>query len=648
MRTPLFVLAVLVFSSFPGSIAGADEGPSVPALPPLTRSVPESKPVPVTVTEAMTGRLKKASWNVLPDGSLERVEGKAQGFVPVVLLKHADFLWRNGTLVYDRSYTEIEDAQLGPVLEGLAFFAAAGSVDRRDIGRALALWGVPPAFDGRKLIEPDGTATYFGFMLHQALDRTPGAKDRLSGERLSQALNHFNTAYDQAFGGKQAPDIALTYVKRAWSVLAAQVRPGETAVSMRPYADLGDALTGRIAAVKAELQAAVTAGDDVRRGEAQSALAALSQLEKVGYHGDKRLSALVPRPAGPGETPPGSDDRTPPVSLTGSLPVVLRVLDRINGKPLTAEQQESLIKSFPGGELVWRLGVQELWRDGITGKGVRVAVIDEGIAPHSELDDAVKARRNFTAQRGAATVGEHGTHVAGIIRAVAPDAEIRGYAVLSGGGSNPLLERPNHDGIVKAIDAAVADGNRVINLSLGSGGGPSDVVARAIERYTSQGVIFIVATGNERDSRGLNSPSVALNALSVGNLDVNGRPWVSSSYGANFDPERLSVVAKTIFMVPGTNIYSTLPGDKFGPMTGTSMASPGLAGVSALLYQAVTGYYITPDPVSASRRVRDALFTSGQPMGSDRLPVNAPADQQVVVVNPVSAYQALSASVVAH
>jgi subtilisin family serine protease len=373
----------------------------------------------------------------------------------------------------------------------------------------------------------------------------------------------------------------------------------------------------------------------------------LRTLERQRYHPKAALPG-VPKPGeAPAEAEAEADDEDPanePVNaqLASGLPLVLRVLDRVNGAPLTRDQQENLIKSFPMGDLVWRMGAQDLWRQGLTGKNVKVAVIDSGIGRHAELADAVRSRTNLTADRGNAIVNEHGTHVAGIIHALAPDAQINGYTVFSNDDGNPVLKESPDGLIVGAIDRAVADGNKIISMSLGGGGSPSDGLARAVEKYSKEGIVFVVAAGNEHDKNGVEAPSVAPNAITVGALDGSGRAADFSSYGANYDALKIKHVVKTLFMAPGTNIYSTVMDGKesaYALMDGTSMATPAVSGVTALLAQAAGT--LNPNPLTLSARLRDALTEGSTPMSLDKLPANVPIDQPFLVVQPMAALDAM-------
>ncbi len=650
MRTPLFVLVFLISGAVlpcradePQPVAPpAPPAPSVLVLP--TTVIQPARPtrsvIPVSV---MVDRLRDAGWRVFVDGHFERIDGRLP-HIPHELIEFTQLVWKDGVLCYKGSFTPVEDDKVGPILEGLTVFASAMREDVAAVGRVLAAWGIPQVYDGRRLIEPDGTASYFGLMLHQVYQSNPGALARLGGERFSQALDLYESAYAQV-AVHQSPDIAQADIARAAALLTGNVRVGETTLHLRPYAEPGAALAGYRAQLEREVAAATAAGDTgVRHREATASLAALNALER------QRETLSLPEVPSPG-TPPvtespqpspaGESALAPPPALMRALPTVLRVLDRINGTPLTTEQQETLIKSFPMGETVWRLGVQELWRQGLTGRGVRVAVVDTGIAPHPELDGAVVSRENFTRQRGGGTAGRHGTHVAGVIATIAPEAEIRSYVALAGG--NPRQDEPQNDSqIIAAITAAVRDGNRIINLSLGGRGHPSTEFTRVVNEFTARGVVFVVAAGNDGDGAGgVGEPATARDVIRVANLDVTGNMALSSSRGVNWDPVRRAFAPLPLVAAPGTNIYSTVPGG-YETLSGTSMATPSVAGVSALLWQEVNRG-VGLDPVTAAGRVRDAI-SRGQAMALNRLPQGYQLDQPVIVVDPLAAYNAAVAA----
>jgi subtilisin family serine protease len=672
------LLLVLALSVFPAAVhAGTETAPN-PELPAIRASSigPDMEPETpgLIVSPRTVEALAKSGWKAKKDGGLERVEGAERGVIPLYYLEKADIHWKDGALTYGNSPEIVDYAMYAPILKGLSSFTAAARVDRARAGAALAAWGFPPSVDGRRLYNPDGAATYFGIMLHSIFAARPEQVAKLGVERTSQALDRLTRAYEQAFY-KQAPDIAQVELDRTRLLLLTEIRSGETPLfgpGLKARPDSAAMLKDYRDKLLAELDSAVKAGDEVRRKDSVAALAVLNNLERQRSHAPLDLTVVptpgegTSHPAGlQGPRPPGPDSAGDPsikndesyTPLASGLPGLLRVLDRINGTPLTSDQQENLIKSFPMGDLVWRMGAQDLWKQGLTGKGVKIAVIDQGIAEHPELDGAVKDRVNFTAQRGKGAVGTHGTHVAGIIHALAPDAELRGYAVFPGDVVNDSLKENPDEGVIGAIDRAVKDGNQVINMSLGGGEGPSSQLARVVEKYASQGVIFVIAAGNSRDrSGGIDSPSSAPSAITVGALDSAGRMSDFSSFGDRFDPRKLTTVVKDVFMAPGSNIVSTVPASpyafnrndppRYEAMSGTSMATPAMSGVTALLVQDMGRMTLVPNPIEAAQRLKAALVRGSEPISRDKLPTGVPIDQPFFVVNPLKALEALRAAAV--
>jgi 23S rRNA pseudoU1915 N3-methylase RlmH len=633
MRPPLLVVLALL-------AAPRAFGTAAPEKP--IRTLLTAKPKDggsdsdVVPTQDMRLQLSGLGWKALKDGGLVHVDDADplnSARIPIAVLQNASFLWQKGVLVYDKAFMPVEVERLGPILTGLADFAQAAAMNPKVVGAAISGWGIPPTFDGAQILNPDGTATYYGLMLYQYYVKKPDALKLLSYERLSEGLERFGDAYDQAFT-KQAPDVAYDELKLAWSILGAPARAGEKPLKLEPYPDLGSSLAKYQKLLEQDGRSAAAVADPGRKSQDAQALAVLKSLQTQKYADDK---AIVPAPDAD-----DADKKAAGPSLSSGLPGLLSALDRVNGKPLTPSQQQALIESFPMGELVWRLGMQDLWRQGLTGKGVKVAVIDGGIAPHPELAGSVvrDPKNNFTADRGAALVDEHGTHVGGIIHQLAPDAQITSY-VVSGGGdaANSKLDDTGDAVTMAAIRKAVADGNTVINLSLGGKAPPSDPMARLVDELAKKGVIFTVSAGNERGEQSVESPADASAALTVGSLNVDGRMSDFSSFGVDYDPRKFKYAIKDVFMTPGQNIRSTLPDDKYGKMSGTSMAAPALNGIVA----ALLSFHPAPDPITASQRVADALRSSATPMDISTLPPDISLAQNFIVVNPLAALQALKA-----
>jgi subtilisin family serine protease len=166
----------------------------------------------------------------------------------------------------------------------------------------------------------------------------------------------------------------------------------------------------------------------------------------------------------------------------------------------------------------------------------------------------------------------HGTHVAGIIQSIAPKTNlmILKYYDPQASGEDNLANT------VKAIRYALQMKAQIINYS---GGGTTKYPDEelAIRKAQRQGVLFVAAAGNEKsnsDLFGFYPADYGLsNIISVTAIDENRRILPSSNYGCH----SVDIAA------PGKSIISSLPGGKFGPMTGTSQATAFVSGTAALL-----------------------------------------------------------------
>lgn len=219
----------------------------------------------------------------------------------------------------------------------------------------------------------------------------------------------------------------------------------------------------------------------------------------------------------------------------------------------------------------------------------------------------------------------HATHVAGIaagnastladgarISGIAPRAYIGNYKALTIPTEAGLGLNGNAPEIVAAIEAAVADGMDVINLSLGEPEiEPSrDLVALALDAAAAAGVVPVVAAGNDFEDFGrgsVGSPGSAADAITVGATTSAPTPSMAGFSAAG--PTPISLRLKPDVSAPGASILSSVPGG-WGLSSGTSMAAPHVAGAVALLLQR------HPDWSPAA--VKAALMATARPVaGAD-------------------------------
>lgn len=231
------------------------------------------------------------------------------------------------------------------------------------------------------------------------------------------------------------------------------------------------------------------------------------------------------------------------------------------------------------------------------GAGVNVAILDTGIYKlHPDLKNRVKDCKNFT---GAKPITDgncddkngHGTHVAGIISAdggsdglgiygVAPEANLWVYKVCSNNGSCWS------DDIANAMKTAADNGANVINISLGSDS-ESPLIKNAIAYAVSKKVLVVAASGNDGPYDGsIDYPAANADVVGTGALNVNLTVTDWSSRGLNSQSQPYVKENKDIeFAAPGANIESTWKDGSYVILSGTSMASPHVAGLAAKLWQ---------------------------------------------------------------
>lgn len=219
------------------------------------------------------------------------------------------------------------------------------------------------------------------------------------------------------------------------------------------------------------------------------------------------------------------------------------------------------------------------------GAGVRVAVLDTGVdASHSDLQGQIVAQRDFTnSPYGAGDVQSHGTHCAGVIAAKENDQGIVGVCpdlaqndggliigkVLGDDGSG------QGDWVAAGVDWAVQQGAQVISMSLGSSQYDQRIHS-AVQRATEAGAFVIAAAGNDggggRQQDRVNFPGRFEETIAVGAVGRDQLITDFSSRGPAVD-----------IAAPGENILSCVPDNRWVRMSGTSMATPFVAGVVALV-----------------------------------------------------------------
>jgi subtilisin family serine protease len=268
-----------------------------------------------------------------------------------------------------------------------------------------------------------------------------------------------------------------------------------------------------------------------------------------------------------------------------------------------------------------QIGAPAAWRAGLTGRQVRVAVIDSGIdASHPDLNGKVDAVANFTADPAGDQIG-HGTHVASITagsgaasggkyRGIAPDARLLDAKVCGQDGQCA------EDAILAGLEwAAATQHAQVANVSLGSSDTTGvDPVEQAVDTLSARyGTLFVVAAGNSGPFEAtVESPGSAEAALTVGAVDRDDAVAEFSSRG----PRTGDAGLKPDVTAPGVGIVAAraegtelgeVVDDRYVAVSGTSMATPHVAGAAALLVQ--------QHPEWTGEQVKATLMASAQTTG---------------------------------
>jgi subtilisin family serine protease len=322
---------------------------------------------------------------------------------------------------------------------------------------------------------------------------------------------------------------------------------------------------------------------------------------------------------------------------------VSRELPSINGVALNAAKTTAMWESLTDGasqrsaaagvSKVWldgkrrstldrsaaQIGAPTAWEAGFTGTGVKVAVLDTGVdQTHPDLADREIAEQNFSEATDNVDNFGHGTHVASILagtgaksggkyRGIAHGASILDGKVLDDYGYG------TDSGIIAGMEWAAQQGADIANVSLGGRDLPGlDPLEQAVESLTAQyGILFVIAAGNE--DPGIDrvaSPGTAPSALTVGAVDRDDTLADFSLTGPTAGDEAV----KPDVTAPGVGIVAALHSagaigepveDGYTALSGTSMATPHVAGAAALIAQ--------QHPDWTGQQIKAALTGSAKP-----------------------------------
>ncbi|MFD6492735.1 S8 family serine peptidase [Streptomyces sp. NPDC060188] len=358
-------------------------------------------------------------------------------------------------------------------------------------------------------------------------------------------------------------------------------------------------------------------------------------------------------------------------SVARSLPVTPRgarrgqVLDPIDGVALAADKKKAAefwaditnSRSRAAGSLkkLWldakvratldrstkQVHAPEAWAAGYDGKGTKVAVLDTGVdADHPDLEGRITASENFTDSPDTSDHQGHGTHTTSTVggtgaasdgrqKGVAPAADLLNGKVLNDYGSGET------SWIIAGMQWAVDQGADVVSMSLGNPArtdctDPMSAAAEELAR-SSKNTLFVIAAGNTGPSpNSVSSPGCAPSVLTVGAVDRDDSTASFSSRGPAFGSHTL----KPEITAPGVDISAANAGGRgvyaYQSMSGTSMATPHVAGAAAIVRQR--------HPDWTAQQIKAALVSAAdadipgdvRETGGGRLDVKAAVDETVL------------------
>ncbi|MFF9400457.1 S8 family serine peptidase [Streptomyces sp. NPDC014744] len=406
-----------------------------------------------------------------------------------------------------------------------------------------------------------------------------------------------------------------------------------------------------------------TAARALAEGKVDQELFNVTGLVRQGY--DDAHSTALPLIAVYGE----AAARTAPATPRGAKRGL--VLDAIDGVALKADKKtaadfwadvtDTRSRSAAGLKKLWldrkvratldrstkQIGADLAWAAGYTGKGTRVAVLDTGAdAEHPDLKGRIAASENFTDSSTADDRQGHGTHTISTVggsgaasdgrkKGVAPDTELLNGKVLNDGGSGA------ESWIIAGMQWAVDQKADVVSMSLGSPEPTdcTDPMSVAAEKLAqSEDTLFVVAAGNSGPRLNtVSSPGCAPSVLTVGAVDRDDSTAQFSSRGPAIGAHTL----KPEIAAPGVAISAAAAGGRgvyaYQSMSGTSMATPHVAGAAAIVKQR--------HPDWTAQQIKAALVSSAKSdipgdvreTGAGRLDVEAAIDTTVVGAPAVQA-----------
>ena len=234
----------------------------------------------------------------------------------------------------------------------------------------------------------------------------------------------------------------------------------------------------------------------------------------------------------------------------------------------------------------------KVYEMGYSGKGVRIAVLDTGVALHPDIAHNIIYYKDYINQKSVAYDDNgHGTHICGIlcgkgkITGIAPNAELLVFKILDKNGNGKTADS------LKALDWILKHHKkyniRLLNFSMGylSSGNPKMQIKliEKLEKLWDEGVTIVTAAGNNGPKENsVTVPGISRKVITVGSFGNDYRKYMSTFSGRG--PTTCCIVKPEI-LAPGTDILSTCKNGGYERKSGTSMSAPIVCGALALAYE---------------------------------------------------------------
>ena len=228
--------------------------------------------------------------------------------------------------------------------------------------------------------------------------------------------------------------------------------------------------------------------------------------------------------------------------------------------------------------IVERTNAVNLHNIGLTGRGITIALLDSGIDINHDLLKNSKIKLiSLIDDEGMDDYG-HGTHIVGILLAIAPEVNILSIKVIDSKGETKLST------IMKGLELAYKMGADIINVSVGEqfeGCLDTHPLTYLVDEINSNGILIVASAGNSGPKTSPHIPAGCKNAIAVGSINKYGKTNTWSSRGNICGDKYPDCVAF------GDEVISLLPNNRVGELSGTSQSCPQVSGMLALIMQSI-------------------------------------------------------------